>query len=157
MNQQVVSLEAESAGAEESHRQYVVFSLKDENYGIEISSVKEIVKWTTITKLPDMAPEMAGMIKLREEVIPVISLHRRFGLAEPENKESTKIVILETGGKTIGINVDDVEEVVNVTKTHRRPGEFTDGSNWVEGIAKLEDYLLILLDVDNLFSNSIDV
>lgn len=136
--------------------QVVVFSLAEEKYGIEISSVKEIVKWLKTTELPQMSDVLSGVIKLRDQVIPVISLRKQFGWREPENLADTKIIIVEIDNAFIGINVDDVDAVVHVPSSAVEfPTGLTDKVDMIYGFAKLQDYLLILLDIRALFSSEV--
>ncbi len=130
--------------------QYVVFSLEEEKYGLDISVVKEIVRWNKITKLPQMDEELCGVIKLREQVIPVISLRKSFGLPELEDHQDAKIMILEVQDKVVGVIVDNVEEVVSVPDSaiQTSPGTVTHNNEIISGIAKLENYLLILIDAN---------
>lgn len=133
--------------------QVVVFTLGKEKYGIEISSVKEIVKWTKITELPQMPDEIWGVLKLRDQVIPVISLRKQFGWPEADNVEDTKIIILDIDNSFLGINVDDVDEVVHVPSSAVEfPSALTAKAEMIYGIAKLQKYLLILLDIRAVFS-----
>ncbi|NLJ80947.1 MAG: chemotaxis protein CheW [Firmicutes bacterium] len=137
----------------ELERQFVVFSLQKEKYGIEISSVKEIMKWAKITELPEMRREIAGVIKLRNQVIPVVSLRTRFGLPQAEDLTKTKIIILEIGSFSLGINVDDVDEVIRIKQSAiESPNNLTVKTKVIEGVAKLDDYLLILIDIQAMFA-----
>ncbi len=134
----------------------VVFTLGEEKYGIEIACVKEIMKWAKPTELPQMPDAITGVIKLRNQVIPVISLQRQFGLPGVKDIAETKIIILEIDGAFLGINVDDVDEVVEVpSSTVEYPNGLTGETNIIRGIAKLDDYLLILIDIRKLFTAEI--
>ena len=136
--------------------QVVVFSLAEEKYGIGISLVREIVKWSKTTELPQMSDELSGVIKLRDQVIPVISLRKRFGWQEAENLADTKIIILEIDSVLIGINVDDVDAVMDVPGSAVEPTNGLMGqAKMISGIAKLPDLLLILLDLRALFSSDV--
>lgn len=144
---------AKENGQAEIGGQVVVFTLENQKYGIEISCVKEIMNWANPTNLPGMSNEISGVIKLRDQVISVISLRRQFGLPEVENLAETKIIILEIDTVSFGIHVDQVDEVVNVPALAVEfPGGLTVKTRMVQGIAKLEDYLLILIDTRELFT-----
>lgn len=133
--------------------QVVVFTLGAEKYGIEISCVKEIMKWAKPTVLPQMPDALSGVIKLRDLVIPVISLRRQFGLPDVEHQVDTKTIILEMDEVFLGINVDDVDEVVEVPGLAvESPRRITVKNDVISGIAKLDDYLLILIDTRSLFA-----
>ncbi len=146
----------EVAGQGTLDGQVVVFSLAEEKYGIEISLVREIVKWSKTTELPQMSEELSGVIKLRDQVIPVISLRKKFGWPEVDSLVDTKIIILEIDSVSVGINVDDVDAVIDVPSSVVEPTNGLMGqSNMISGIAKLPDLLLILLDVRALFSSGV--
>ena len=133
--------------------QVVVFTLGKEKYGIDISCVKEIMKWAKPTELPQMPDAISGVIKLRDQVIPVISLRRQFGLPDVDHQVETKIIILEIDAVFLGINVDDVHEVVEVPGAAVEfPSGLTVKTDVIKGIAKLDDYLLILIDIQALFA-----
>lgn len=133
--------------------QVVVFTLGAEKYGIEVSCVKEIMKWAKPTVLPQMPDALSGVIKLRDLVIPVISLRRQFGLPDVEHQVDTKTIILEMDEVFLGINVDDVDEVVEVPGLAvEPPRRITVKNDVISGIAKLDDYLLILIDTRSLFA-----
>lgn len=133
--------------------QVVVFSLAEEKYGVEISLVREIVKWSKTTELPQMSQEFSGVIKLRDQVIPVISLRKKFGWPDVDHLADTKYIILEFDSFLLGINVDDVDAVVDVPAVAVEPiTELMGKTSMISGIAKLPDLLLLLLDVRELFS-----
>ncbi|MCK9526623.1 MAG: chemotaxis protein CheW [Limnochordia bacterium] len=145
----------QTIGKEKIEGQFVVFALGEEKYGVQISSVKEIVKWSKTTQLPQMSEVLAGVIKLRDQVIPVISLRKKFGWPEADDLADTRIIILEIDSTLIGINVDDVDSVVHVPSSAVEfPIGLMDQTSMICGIAKLPDLLLILLNVERLFSRS---
>ena len=97
-------------------KQYIVTKLGTEQYGIDISFVDNIVRMTRITRVPKSQPYFKGIINLRGEVIPVMSLRLKFGLSDDEFTNATRIIIikLEELGGSIGILVDEVKEVVTI-------------------------------------------
>lgn len=94
--------------------QVVVFTLNDEVCGVETTQVKEIVKYESITKMPDMPKFIDGVISLRGTVVPVVNLNKRFGLGETEITKKTKIIINDIEGKLIGFIVNDVSEIIKI-------------------------------------------
>ena len=99
---------------------------------------------------------LSGVIKLRDQVIPVISLRKQFGWREPENLADTKIIIVEIDNAFIGINVDDADAVVHVPSSAVEFPYRTNGQGGYDlRFAKLQDYLLILLDIRALFSSEV--
>ena len=134
--------------------QLVSFKLADETYGIEITKIREIILVGEITQVPETPPYVKGLINLRSTVIPVIDLRARFLLAESELTPESRIMVLNVGSRTIGIVVDSVNEVLRVTQQQISPAPPTvtsSGNEYMTGLVRLKEDLLILLDVDRLF------
>jgi purine-binding chemotaxis protein CheW len=134
--------------------QLVSFKLSDETYGIEITKIREIILVGEITRVPETPHYIKGLINLRSSVIPVIDLRARFALAENELTQDSRIMVLNVGRRTIGIVVDSVNEVLRVSQDQISPAPPTVaslGNQYMTGLVRLEDQLLILLDVDRLF------
>ena len=134
--------------------QVVGFRLANEEYGIEINKVREIILPGQITRIPETPNYVKGLINLRSTVIPVIDLRARFSLAENELNQDSRIMVLNVGRRTIGIVVDSVNEVLRVTDEQISPAPPTVaslGNQYMTGLVRLEEQLLILLDVDRLF------
>lgn len=135
--------------------QLVVFELADEVYGVDISRVQEIIRMTTITRLPRAPEFVEGVINLRGRVIPVVDLKRRFGLAEGGRTKACRIVVVDVGDHTIGMVVDAVSEVLRVPAAAVEPPSpvvTTVDSDYLRGIARLEGRLVILLDLDKVLT-----
>ncbi|MDU4960854.1 MAG: chemotaxis protein CheW [Sporomusaceae bacterium] len=135
--------------------QLVIFMLAKEEYGLPITKVQEINRMVPITRLPQTPDFMEGVINLRGRVIPVIDLRKRFQLAEAVINDDTRIIIVDIGGQTLGIVVDAVTEVVRLPagSVEPPPPTFVLDSQYVEGIGKLEDRLLILLAIDKVLTS----
>jgi purine-binding chemotaxis protein CheW len=133
-------------------RQLVVFSLGREEYGVSITRVQEIIRYTRPRPLPDTAAYIEGVINLRGRVIPVVELAARLG-AVSDHPEDQKIVIAETENGTVGMTVDGVREVLTLSDDQIEPAPYGLGGNdYVDGVAKVDDRLLMLLDVEKLFA-----
>jgi purine-binding chemotaxis protein CheW len=133
--------------------QLVSFRLAQEEYGIEITRVREIILMGEITRVPQTPSYVKGLINLRSTVIPVIDLRIRFGLAEAEVTDESRIMVVNVAGKTIGIVVDAVSEVLRVSSEQIAPPPPTVvslGTEYLTGLVKLEKQLLLLLDIDKL-------
>jgi len=134
--------------------QLVSFNMGEETYGIEITKIREIILMGQITQVPETPHYIKGLINLRSTVIPVIDLRARFGLAESETTDDSRIMVLNVGDRTIGIVVDAVSEVLRVAGDQISPAPPTVaslGNEYMTGLVRLDEQLLILLDVDKLF------
>ena len=135
--------------------QLVSFRLAKEEYGVEITKIREIILMGDITQIPQTPHYVNGLINLRSTVIPVIDLRKRFGLPEGESTDESRIMVLHVGTRTIGIVVDAVSEVLRVTRDQIAAPPSTVVSverKYLTGLVKLEERLLILLDIDTIFS-----
>jgi purine-binding chemotaxis protein CheW len=136
-------------------RQLVVFQLGAELYGCEISRVHEIIRLQSVTKVPRAPAFVEGVINLRGKVIPVVDLRRRFGLPTADHTRASRIVVVEIGDQVVGIVVDGVSEVLRVNSAIvEPPSPVVTGidSEYLHGIAKLADRLVILLDLDRILA-----
>jgi len=131
----------------------LTFRLGDQDYGIAISKVQEIREWTKVTPLPSSPPYIRGMLNLRGAIVPVIDLRLRFGLDALERDSSTVIIVVNVGNRLAGILVDTVSDVISVDHGQRRAlPEFEGHANrrFIEGLAQIDDRLMVLLNVDQL-------
>ena len=130
-------------------QQLVIFSLGTEEYGLPITQVQEIIRYSQPRTIPSPPLSVRGVINLRGKIIPVCDLKQQLGLAGTESAES-KIVIVEAGAVTAGLVVDDVEEVLTVAEEQLEEAPpSNDGS--IAAVAKVGDRLLVLLDLGALF------
>ena len=136
-------------------RQLVVFQLDAEFYGVDIARVHEIIRLQTITRVPRAPAFVEGVINLRGKVIPVVDLRKRFGLPTADHTRASRIVVVEIGDQVVGIVVDGVSEVLRVSEsTIEPPSPVVAGidSEYIHGIAKLADRLVILLDLNRVMA-----
>jgi len=144
-----------TSGSDE--RQLVVFQLGAEFYGVEIARVHEIIRLQTVTRVPRAPAFVEGVINLRGKVIPVVDLRRRFGLPTADHTRASRIVVVEIGDQVVGVVVDGVSEVLRVNgATVEPPSPVVAGidSEYIHGIAKLSDRLVILLDLDRVLAQT---
>ncbi len=139
--------------------QLVSFRLAQEEYGIEITKVQEIILMGEITRVPQTPQFIKGLINLRSTVIPIVDLRTRFGLPEQEASDETRIMVVNVTGKTIGIIVDAVSEVQRVLQEQIAPPPPTVAGlekDYLTGLVKLEKHLLIMLDIDKILGEEGD-
>jgi purine-binding chemotaxis protein CheW len=134
--------------------QLVTFGLGSEEYAVDILKVREINRPREITKIPNAPPYLDGVINLRGRVIPVINLRKNFSLPHRENDGRTRIMIMDMQGLTIGVVVDYVSEVLRISPDIVDPAPAMAsedaGNDFIRGIAKMEDRLVILVDLDSI-------
>jgi len=136
--------------AEETNaRQLLVFSLGEEEYALPVTSVQEIIHYTPPRAVASEAHWIQGVISLRGKIIPVADLGARLGLVT-EAGDGGKIVVVESGSVTAGVVVDDVDEVLTIEESQLDAVPAA-GTEAIDGIVKIDDRLIILLDLDSLF------
>ena len=138
---------------------YLIFTLGEERYGLGILDVREIIGLMEIHELPQMPPFFRGVVNLREKVIPVMDMRSKFGMEEGQYNERTCIIIVEVSGKTgsqlMGVVVDSVSEVTFIKEEEVEDAPSFGGkvdTECLQGMAKLEEGVTILLDIDRLMS-----
>jgi len=134
----------------ERPQQLVVFSLGAEEYALPITQVQEIIRYTEPRTVASRAPWIKGVISLRGKIVPVCDLAARLGL-ETELTADAKIVIVETGGGTAGVIVDDVDEVLTVDAASLDTVPAA-GADMIDAVAKVDDRLVVLLNPEGIFS-----
>jgi purine-binding chemotaxis protein CheW len=139
-----------------TEKQLVVFDLGGEAYGVDISTVREIIRMQAITVVPGTPHAVEGIINIRGSVIPVVDLRKRFGLEDKERGKETRIVVVTTNkGQEIGVIVDSVDEVLRIpSDTIEPPSSTITGADsaYLLGIVKLPDRLIILVDAQRMLS-----
>lgn len=136
--------------------QLVTFSIGGEEFGVEILKVQEIVRSMEMTRVPNAPDFVEGVVNLRGRVIPIIDMRKRFGLERKEHDSRTRIIVIDMNGVVTGFVVDSVSEVLRLPRnTIEPPPPVVAGieSEYISGVGKLEDRLLILLDMDSLLSS----
>jgi purine-binding chemotaxis protein CheW len=139
--------------AEETNaRQLLVFSLGEEEYALPVTSVQEIIHYTQPRAVASESHWIQGVISLRGKIIPVADLGARLGLITERTDQAMpgKIVVVESGAVTAGVVVDDVDEVLTIEEDQLDAVPAA-GTEAIDGIVKIDDRLIILLDLDSLF------
>jgi purine-binding chemotaxis protein CheW len=135
--------------------QLVSFKLREEEFGVNILQVQEIIRMQEITNVPNAPDFVEGVINLRGRVIPIVDLRKRFGLEAKEHSKATRIIVVMIDQVTVGLIVDEVSEVLRIPEdTVEPPPPIVAGieADYIKGVGKLEDRLLILLDLNKILS-----
>lgn len=155
MTETSTDIKAASQGKSEELLQLVSFNIGDEEFGVDILKVQEINRMLDVTRVPNAPEYVDGVINLRGKVIPIIDLRRRFGMERKEHDKNTRIVVVELGGKVVGFVVDAVSEVLRIPKSVTEPPPpivAAIDAEYITAVGKLEDRLLILLDLEKVLS-----
>lgn len=137
-------------------KQYITLKFDSEQYGIDISYIDNIVRLQKITRVPHAQPYFLGIINLRGEVVPVLSLRKKFELPDKEYTNATRILILKVEGNAkIGILVDEVREVVTLTEDaiEQITTENGDTRTYLTEVGKYNDSLISLLNIGALITD----
>jgi purine-binding chemotaxis protein CheW len=142
-----------SKGQTEELFQLVSFTIGQEEFGLDIQCIQEINRMVDITRVPNAPEYVTGVINLRGKVIPIIDLRKRFGFPPKDSDKNTRIIVVELGGMVVGFVVDTVREVIRIPKNITEPPPAIVagiGSEFITAVAKLENRLLILLDLERI-------
>ena len=135
--------------------QLVSFKIGSEEFALDILKIQEIIRTVEVTKVPRAPHFVEGVINLRGKVIPIIDLRKRFGLPSIETTKNTRIVVVDIDNKVVGLVVDGVSEVLRLpASTIEPPPPMLAGidSDYISGVGKLDDRLLILLEISKVLS-----
>jgi purine-binding chemotaxis protein CheW len=139
--------------------QYLTFKLGEEIFALDIAKVREVLDFTTITRVPQMPEFMRGVINLRGDAVPVVDLHHKFGMAKTEKTLDSCMVIVEVtvDGETtvLGALADSVQEVIDLDPSQVEPAPRIGTrlrAELISGIGKQNDHFILLLDIDRVFS-----
>lgn len=141
-----------------AEQQLVVFGLGKEEFGIDISRVREIVRLQNITAIPQSMDFVEGIVNLRGQIVPIVDLCKRFRVAGSDEIEesSRRIIVVNMAEQNIGILVDGVSEILRIPDESIEPTPpiVAGGvaAEFIKGVAKVEDRLIIFLDLDKIFS-----
>src|SRR5271165_3915058 len=134
--------------------QLVGFRLDNEDYAIAITKIQEIILMKPITRIPQVPDFIEGLINLRGSVIPIVNLRKRFGLPARDVDDETRTIVVNVHDKTVGCIVDAVTQVMRINRDQIQPPPLSVlavAQQYISGLARLEDRLLIILDIDRLF------
>jgi purine-binding chemotaxis protein CheW len=140
--------------------QLVGFRLDNEDYAIAITKIQEIILMKPITRIPQVPDFIEGLINLRGSVIPIINLRKRFGLATREVDDETRTIVVNIHDKTVGCIVDAVTQVMRINRDQIQPPPLSVlaiSHQYIAGLARLDDRLMIILDIERLFDEQSSV
>ena len=149
--------------AEDGMDQYLTFMLADEEYGVDILRVQEIKGWDGVTPMPNMPGYILGVINLRGTVVPIIDLRKLFELDSVPFDKTTVVIVVrvadeEHGERTMGMVVDAVSEVHNISATELNPAPDFGGAcstESIKGLATINDHMIIMLNIDHLMNEGV--
>lgn len=144
----------ESSDFSEEVLQMVSFDIGTEEYAVDILGVQEIIRMVEVTNVPKAPHYVEGVINLRGKVIPIIDLRLRFGLPSAERTKETRIVVVDVNRIILGLIVDSVSEVLRIPvgQIEPPPGGKPGSSEFHRGVGKIDNRLLILLDLERLLA-----
>ena len=136
--------------------QLVTFNLEQEEYGVDVLKVREIIRMPIVTRVPNTPHYVEGVINLRGKVIPIISMRRKFGLLETENDKQTRIMVMDVEGELMGFIVDAVSEVIRISGSEIQPSPAVVAGSidqeCIAGVINQAERLLVLLELERMFS-----
>jgi purine-binding chemotaxis protein CheW len=154
MNNALVPVNADESRSELI--QLVSFNLDQEEYGVDVLKVREIIRMPTVTRVPNTPQYVDGVINLRGKVIPIISMRKKFCLMEAENDKQTRIMVMDVDGELMGFIVDAVSEVIRISGSEIQPSPAVVASGvdqeCIAGVINQSERLLVLLDLEKMFS-----
>jgi purine-binding chemotaxis protein CheW len=146
--------EKEVAANKGAAQQFLTFTVAQEEYGVDIMIVREIKGWTETTRLPNSAEFMRGVMNLRGLIIPIFDLRSRFHQGQTEATPKHVVIILAVGERNIGILVDTVSDILDVSADQIKPPPTADtlvDAAFISGLISLDNRMVVLLNVDHLF------
>ncbi len=133
----------------------ISFSIDEEEYGVSIQTVKEVIRIKEISRLPKTPSFVRGVINLRGDVIPIIDLRDKFGLEQREYTRMTRVIVAELDGRPVGMAVDSASQVIRISSSDIVPPPQLVGGlsgEYLRGIGKLGEKLIILLNIDRILT-----
>ncbi|MEO5337032.1 MAG: chemotaxis protein CheW [Magnetospirillum sp. WYHS-4] len=140
--------------------QLITFTIGDEEYGVDIMAVREIRAWAETTLLPNTPKYVRGVINLRGTIVPIYDLRARFGMGATDASKTHVVIVVGIGGRTIGILVDTVSDILTVTEHDVRPVpdmELTVDGAFLSGLITVQDHMVALIQLDKLFDTTLAV
>jgi purine-binding chemotaxis protein CheW len=147
----------DKAAADTSGNEYLAFTLGKEEYGIDILKVQEIRGYEQVTRIANAPEFVKGVINLRGIIVPIVDMRIKFHLGEPTYDQFTVVIILNIGGRIMGIVVDSVSDVITLNAGQIKPAPEMGtafSTEYLVGLGTLDERMLILIDIDKLMSSA---
>ncbi|KYF60515.1 chemotaxis protein CheW [Sorangium cellulosum] len=138
---------------------HVVLKVADTEYAISAADVLHMESFSGATRVPGTRPYVGGLIQIRGRVVPVVDLRARFGLPTIEPTLDSRVIVVQSGGRTVGLLVDSAREVVNIAANELRPPPEVmteESAGFVRAVAKLGKRLVMLVDVGKVIGEEQD-
>ena len=149
------AFQAESGVLAENLDQLISFAISDEDYGVDIQTVKEVIRHREITRLPKAPAFVKGVINLRGDIIPIIDLRERFGMEQQEYTNMTRVIVVEVEGRSVGMVVDSVSHVIRIEEGQIEPPPPCVGKKseeYIRGVGKVDEKLIVLLHITRILT-----
>ncbi|HSY29461.1 MAG TPA: chemotaxis protein CheW [Burkholderiaceae bacterium] len=143
--------------ADNTGNEFLAFTLGKEEYGIHILKVQELRGYETVTRIANAPEFIKGVVNLRGIIVPIVDMRIKFNLGEPTYDQFTVVIILNIGGRVMGMVVDSVSDVITLTADQVKPPPEMGtafNTNYLIGLGTLEERMLILIDIDKLMSST---
>jgi purine-binding chemotaxis protein CheW len=157
--QNIAPAASSAAEARESHKalEFLAFTLGEEEYGIDIQKVQELRGYEVVTRIANAPEFIKGVVNLRGIIVPIVDMRIKFNLGTPSYDQFTVVIILNIGGRVMGMVVDSVSDVITLTAEQIRPAPDMGSEldvGYMIGLGVLEERMLILTDIDKLMSST---
>jgi purine-binding chemotaxis protein CheW len=152
------AIENEHNVSKSTNMQFLIFKVADEEYGIDITKIKEIKGWSPTTKLPNTPDYMLGVMNLRGLIIPIFDLKNIFNNGLTQASEKNVVIIITVNSKTMGILVDSVSDIIDTNSDQIKPAPSSkeNGPNhdFISGLISLGERMVVLLEIEKLYENN---
>ncbi|HEY8606438.1 MAG TPA: chemotaxis protein CheW [Noviherbaspirillum sp.] len=154
---QAAHLPGDKADRDIAGQEYLAFTLGKEEYGIDILKVQEIRGYETVTRIANAPDFIKGVVNLRGIIVPIVDMRIKFKLGEPTYDQFTVVIILNIGGRVVGMVVDSVSDVITLSPEQIKPAPEMGtalNTDYLIGLGTIEQRMLILVDIDRLMSST---
>jgi len=156
----VVNLDDGAVSREMAGQQVLIFSLRSEEYGIDIQKVQELRGYEAVTRIANAPDYVKGVVNLRGTIVPILDLRIKIGIPALAYDQFTVVIIVNFGGRVVGIVVDSVADVLTLSGEQIKPAPQVGGSldvNYLLGIASIDERMLILVDIERLLGAELGI